>query len=191
MPSPDARIVRDPPAAIPSIVVWPGWQRMLHWLLAAFALVALATWQGGAVHEISGYIALAAVLARITLGIAGPRAARFAAFVRGPSVTLHYARALRDGHPPRYINHTPLGAWMVVTLLLLGLLAGASGALYVTDRFWGESWAIRMHALAAWPFVVLVPLHLAGVLHASVAHRENLVRAMIDGRKRTDTENPE
>lgn len=172
------------------VLVWPAWQRLLHWLLAASVIVALVTFQGGIAHEIAGYAALAATALRIVLGLAGPREARFSAFVRGPTQTLRYARDLLRGRTARHLNHTPLGAWMIVALLFLGLIGAAAGALYVTDRFWGESWVIRLHAVAAWPLVALVPLHVLGVLHASRAHRENLVRAMIDGKKRSDDEPP-
>jgi cytochrome b len=166
--------------------VWPAWQRLLHWLLAAAIIVALVTFEGGRVHEIAGYAALGAALLRIGLGLAGPREARFNAFVRGPSPTFAYAVALLRGHPPRHLNHTPLGAWMIVALLALGLVGAGSGALYVTNRFWGESWVIELHAIAAWPLAALVPLHVLGVIHASRIHHENLLRAMIDGRKRVD-----
>ena len=75
-------------------------------------------------------------------------------------------------------SHNPLGAWMVVVLLSLGAGAAVTGALYLTDRFWGEAWLIAAHALLAWPLCLLIPLHLAGVIHASRRHRENLVGAM-------------
>ena len=37
---------------------------------------------------------------------------------------------------------------------------------------------IAAHALLAWPLGLMIPLHMAGVIHASRRHRENLVSAM-------------
>ena len=158
--------------------VWPKWQRLLHAGLALTIVTALVTYEGGRLHELAGYAALALVLLRLALGFAGPVAARFSAFVRAPMVTWDYARAVWKRREARHINHNPLGAWMVVLLLSLGAGAAATGAFYVTDRFWGEAWLIAAHALLAWPLALLVPLHIAGVIRASRRHRENLVGAM-------------
>jgi cytochrome b len=43
----------------------------------------------------------------------------------------------------------------------------------------------EIHELAANASLLLILLHVAGVIWASRAHGENLVRAMIDGRKRS------
>jgi len=168
------------------VVVWPAWQRVLHWLLAAAVITALITFRGGVLHEAAGYAALVVAVLRIVLGFAGPRDARFGAFVRGPRATLAHAGALFRGRATRHVHHTPLGGWMIVTLLALSAVGGGAGALYVTDRFWGVDWVIALHGYACWPLVALVPLHVAGVVHASVTQRENLVRAMLDGKKRAD-----
>ena len=166
------------------VAIWPSWQRVLHVVLAGSVILALASFEGGVLHERAGWIALAAALARIALGFAGPRRARFVAFLRGPRATLEYARAWRRAREPRHLNHNPLGAWMVVVLLAFAALGAATGALYTTDRYWGEAWVIDAHAALAWPLTALLPLHLAGVVLAGRRHRENLVAAMLHGRKR-------
>lgn len=165
------------------VAAWPLWQRLLHGALGLTVLACLVTHEGGRWHEISGYAALGLAMLRLGVGLWGPVAARFASFVQGPRATWAYARQVRHRCAARHLNHNPLGAWMVLALLLLTALAGTSGALYVTDRFWGEAWVIVTHASTAWPLAGLVPLHLLGVWHASRAHHENLAAAMWHGRK--------
>ena len=61
-----------------------------------------------------------------------------------------------------------------------------SGWLYTTDAYWGVERVERLHALLALLadlLLVLAGLHVAGVLFTSARQRENLVAAMVHGRK--------
>jgi cytochrome b len=59
-----------------------------------------------------------------------------------------------------------------------------SGWLMTTDAFWGSELMEDIHESLANIALVLVGLHVAGVLWTSFRHKENLVRAMLTGRKR-------
>ena len=60
----------------------------------------------------------------------------------------------------------------------------ATGWLYGTDEFWGDRTVERIHVALAWAIVVLSVVHVAGVVVTGVVHGENLVAAMLHGRKR-------
>lgn len=172
-------------AAPPTTRVWDPLLRLLHWsLVVAFALGWATTAWFTTWHEAVGYGGLVVVLARVAWGLAGPRTARFASFVRGPRATWAYARRLLRGDAPRHLGHNPLGAWMAVALLACLPALALTGWLYRTDRFWGDVWLDYLHQAIAWTMLVLVALHVAGVVATSWRHRENLARAMLTGRKR-------
>jgi cytochrome b len=84
---------------------------------------------------------------------------------------------------------------MVIKLLLTLLVITVSGValdaaenragpLAATRLFLYRDQIIDLHVVSTNVGLGLVALHLLGVLHASIAHRENLVRALITGRKR-------
>ncbi|MEN9538818.1 MAG: hypothetical protein RLZZ126_1053 [Pseudomonadota bacterium] len=169
--------------------VWPPLLRMLHWVLALGVIGAFATheasraWRGLTVHEWLGYVALGAAALRVLLGFTGRSPWPFKAFVRSVPVTVAYARDVLAHREGRYLGHNPLGAWMVVALLANALVCALSGWLYTTDRFWGVAWVGTLHDLTGHLLVPLLALHLAGVVFTSIRHRENLVAAMLHGRK--------
>jgi cytochrome b len=172
----------------PPTKVWDRPVRLLHWaLVLTVATSAASLWLPLGLHQPAGYMALAAVVLRVLWGLAGgtrSNPARFAQFVRAPRATLAYARALLQRREPRHVGHNPLGAWMVLALLACVLGLALTGWLYTSDVLWGDERVEQMHGALAWALLVLVVLHLAGVVLTSLRHRENLVRAMFDGKKR-------
>ena len=159
----------------------------MHWtLVVAVTCVWITTLGWGLIrfHELAGYVTLAAVALRVLWGWTGGKYARFAQFVRGPRSVLRYADQIGTQSEARYLGHNPLGGWMVLLLIACIAGLGITGWLYTTDYFWGMAWLDQLHKCLAWGLLVLVMLHVAGVLFASLRHRENLVAAMFTGRKR-------
>lgn len=166
------------------VLVWDWPVRIGHWLLVgAFALAWLTseseTWR--LVHAWAGGTVVGVILFRLVWGVVGTRHARFASFVRGPGSVLDYLRGLISGRPLHTTGHNPAGGWAILALLALGLLTGASGWL-TYNEFGGEFFEEVHEALASTMLAVAV-VHVAGVIVGSLAHRENLVRAMLTGIK--------
>lgn len=175
--------------------VWDPFVRVFHWGLAsAFAAGWLTQEERYDWHLAAGYAVLGLVALRILWGLLGSRHARFTDFVRGPATVLRYLGQVARGRAPRYLGHNPAGGAMIVALLLAMLAVTLSGValdaaenragpLGDTTLFRYADIVARIHVVATDVSLVLIALHLAGVIHASLAHRENLVRAMVTGTK--------
>ncbi|MFM0515538.1 cytochrome b/b6 domain-containing protein, partial [Paraburkholderia sp. RL17-373-BIF-A] len=112
--------------------------------------------------------------------------ARFANFVPTPRAFAEYARAMAAGRERRYLGHNPAGGAMIIALLVLLTATGVTGWLLTTNTFWGSDALETLHGACANAVLVCVAVHVGGVLLASWRHRENLVSAMLTGRKRKD-----
>jgi len=167
------------------VKVWDRPVRLLHWtLVGACAVATLALWRYGDLHQPAGYVALVAIVLRLVWAAFGSRHARFTNFIRSPRTTLAYAADVLRGSERRYLGHNPLGGWMIVALMLtVGGLA-LTGWLYTSDWLWGDETVEAVHVALAWTLLALVILHVSGVLFTSLRHHENLVAAMLSGRKR-------
>jgi cytochrome b len=171
-----------------TVRVWDPLVRVFHWSLATAVFTAWFTEDGpGWLHDNAGYIALGLVAFRLVWGLVGTRYARFSEFVRSPRATLGYAADLVTGGERHYLGHNPLGGWMIVALLGMVAVTGTTGWLYTTDAFWGVKWMEELHEICANSLIFLVALHVAGVVFTSWRERENLVRAMLTGRKRAES----
>ncbi len=164
--------------------VWDAFVRIFHWgLVTSFAVAWLSGDDWKSLHIWAGYAAAGLIGLRLVWGLIGTRYARFSQFVRSPLVVASYLRDVATGREARYLGHNPAGGVMIVALLatLSGLCL--SGWLLTTDTFWGSELMEGTHEALANLALVLVALHIAGVVLASLRHHENLIRSMVTGRK--------
>lgn len=172
----DIGISATAPEPFRSVRVWDLPLRLFHWLLvAAIALAFLSSEEESALnhwHILAGWIAAMLIVFRIFWGFAGGAHSRFSSFVR-PSAVAGHVRDLVRGQPKPSLGHNALGALSV--LLLLGMIAATiwTGAALMEDA----------HELIGWALLGLIGVHVAAVLLMSFLTRDNLIRAMVTGRK--------
>ena len=170
--------------------VWDPFVRLFHWGTVTLVAVCFLSSDMKWLHEPVGYAVLALVVLRVLWGLVGSRHARFTSFVTGPRTVLRYLRGLWRGTPEHYVGHNPAGGIMVVLLLGLLLVVGVSGWMTETDRWFGVPWVDHLHHRSAHLLLLLAGVHVAGVVVSSWLHQENLLRAMLTGRKPVTGQTP-
>jgi cytochrome b len=185
------------------IKVWDLPTRLFHWALLASLVLAYFTSAARplgwlfALHLAGGYAVVLLLLFRLAWGIFGGEHARFASFLSGWAAVKRHAGDLLRLAPVRSLGHNAIGGWMIALMLatllaivLTGLLAqgttGGAGPLSGVLPAALVRPVGSLHKLLGNAILVLAGLHVAGVLAESLLNRENLVRAMITGRKRAE-----
>ena len=173
-----------------TVAVWDPLVRFFHWTVAAAIVIDFFVLDDGRYwHRAIGYTAAAALAVRIVWGFVGTRHARFADFWPTPRSVASHVRALLSGEDRKQLGHSPLGA--VVMLLLMALLAGISitGWMMRLDAFWGAEWLEEVHEVLANAIIAVASLHVVAAIVESWRHRENLIWAMVIGKKRASAGN--
>ena len=168
-----------------TVRVWDPVVRFFHWGLIAsltVAWVTRGTWDQ--VHKFAGYAMAVLLVIRLIWGFAGSTHARFSDFVKTPRTTLGYMRAMMRGRAPRQLGHNPPGAAMILALMVLLAAIVITGHMMTTNTYFGVDWVENAHKFTTYIVLGLASLHIAGVLFSSLEHRENLIAAMVSGRKR-------
>jgi cytochrome b len=185
IPLPDEKPPPVQSNALTAVPVWDLPLRLIHWTLAVSVLIAWFTANVfDAVHEIAGYVVIVLLLLRLMWGIVGNRHARLRNSIRPLRITLNYLRQMMHGEPGRYLGLNPAGAAMALALLLSLAVSSISGWMQVTERYFGNEWVELVHTYSSNLVLGLAVVHVMGVLLACVLQKENLVRAMITGKKR-------
>jgi cytochrome b len=184
-------------------IVWDLPTRVFHWSLVALvgSNLFLISPRGGlhtVVHFVSGYAVAGLLLFRLLWGFVGSPRSRFADFLHRWPVVKGYIERLKRFDPPHSVGHNPLGGWMIVVLLSALLAMIATGLLAASRRAAGPlaglvplplaTLAGLVHSLISDLLIALIVVHLAGVAIDWFLTGDNLIKAMLTGRKRLPAE---
>ena len=165
-------------------LIWDAPTRTFHWLLVLSFLTCYLTGEDdrwALLHVTGGFTVSLLILFRLIWGFFGSRHARFAAFVRGPRAVMDYLKQMIKGRPAHFAGHNPVGAVSILLLLILGIVVVSSGILIFEEV--SLSYLEEIHEWSSHLMLMVVGIHVLGVAASSYLHQENLVKAMITGRK--------
>lgn len=185
-----------------SVKVWDPFVRIFHWALVLSFFIAYITEEDFlTIHTFAGYTVLALILLRIFWGVIGTRHARFSDFTYSPQTIKNFIKDTLNLKAKRYLGHNPAGGAMILLMIMSLLITTLTGlAVYGIEEqagplsnwyiqnnsFWGDFFE-ETHEFFANFTLFLVIIHVAGVIVESFIHKENLVKSMIDGEKRSET----
>ena len=166
------------------MLVWDVPTRVFHWLLVLCFAGAWLTSESERlqmIHYAFGYSAVALVLFRLVWGFVGTKYARFTQFLRGPNEMAGHIKSVLSSHQHSSPGHNPVGGIVMVGLMLIILLIGLTGYWGVKE-FLGDFMSEAHEAIASLALGLAI-LHIAAAVTMSLLQKENLIRAMVNGKK--------
>ncbi len=189
------------------IKVWDFPTRAFHWILVIamaicvytsynfsdfYELGPVGSYSAMALHQYAGVVILALLVFRIIWGIVGATTSRFSNFIKCPSHILNYLKKSVTSTE----GHNPLGALMVVALILMLLIQVTTG-LFLEDNTYMftdapladsikgslRSDLLSIHALGRTVLLWLIGLHITAVFAYLFVKRQNLIRPMLTGKR--------
>ena len=167
-----------------AIMVWDMPVRVFHWLLVVCFAGAWLTSESerlAMIHYAFGYTACLLVLIRLVWGLIGTRYARFSQFLKSPKAVIGHFMVMLRGQPHHDVGHNPAGGLVMVALMLLILVIGASGYLSVKEFL--SNFTSEIHESVASLALALVILHILAAIVMSLMEKQNLVKSMVNGKK--------
>jgi len=179
-----------------TVKAWDPLIRIFHWSLVFFFLVAFVTeddWMS--LHVQAGYAVSFLIGFRLFWGLVGTRNARFLSFIKSPKIVMSHLKGMLCFKRSHYLGHNPVAAVMVILLILSLSLVCFSGLVVIASEgqgpladtlfaSWRGEWMEEVHEFLANFTMLLVIAHVSGVIFSSFLEGENLVKAMITGRKK-------
>lgn len=199
----DATLDRDAPAASREVRAWDLPTRLFKWTLVALVAGSWLSYRfadfGLVWHRSIGYAILILLVFRLLWGLVGSSTARFSAWVSAPWTAARYGLDVARGRARPYLSHNPLGAWMIIALMLMVGAQGIAGLFTVDsngifggpfaqldpleDPTWIQKTLSRFHHQAYYWLLGFIAVHVAVNLFYQFAKGDPIIKAMITGRK--------
>jgi cytochrome b len=170
--------------SLEAIPVWDRFIRLFHWTLVSCVVIDYTVLDDGDdLHQWLGYLAAALVVIRVVWGFIGTPHARFSDFFPTPTRIRQHVKGMLSGSTERHDGHNPLGALMILALMIQVLAVCLTGWMQSLDAFWGEEWLQELHEHAANLLIALASLHALAAIVMGRLERTHLIRAMFTGVK--------
>ncbi len=184
------------------ISVWDPLVRIFHWTLVISFFTAYFTEDDfQTIHTWAGYTIISLLIVRIFWGFVGTKHAKFSDFIYSKQEIIRFIKDTFAFKAKRYLGHNPAGGAMIFLLILSLIITTTTGLfLFAIEEGQGplaallsSDWSVledafeELHEFFANFTLFLVFIHVAGVLVESFIHKENLVKSMINGKKKIDS----
>lgn len=185
-----------------TVAAWDLPTRLFHWSLVTLIVLSWVSRKYGDAglvwHTWNGYAILVLIVWRLIWGVTGSSTARFKSFFYAPWHAARYAVDFALRRPRHFLGHNPLGGAVVFAILgIVGLQAvlGLFSFYYEDESNNGKGPLANLISEAAGVtvttlhekvfdlIVAVAALHILANLLYLVWKGENLVKAMISGRK--------
>ncbi|MBU2871605.1 cytochrome b/b6 domain-containing protein [Colwellia sp. E2M01] len=177
-------------------LIWDLPLRIFHW---CFAFTIFGSWYTAEnkddyidLHMQLGYVALGLIIFRVLWGIIGPKHARFSQFIPSPKTLITYLK--KSDAKQATPGHNPLGALMVITMIILITLQAVSG-LFIDDDIFSsgpyngavsdgiENIMSFIHHNTFNFMIAAIVMHISAIFFYWIIKKQNLVLPMITGKK--------
>jgi cytochrome b len=162
-----------------TLKVWDFPLRLFHWVLVltiAFAFISAEEGSLSSWHITAGWVAALLIIFRIVWGFVGGEHARFRDFLHPTKIGGHI-KGLIGRRGEASLGHNALGGIAILAMLALVVATVWSGATMQGEA--GE----ELHETIGYSLLALIAVHVIAVVMMSIWNRENLIVAMISGRK--------
>lgn len=179
------------------IKIWDIPTRLFHWSLVVLFVFLIVSGESDDLmeyHFYAGYLLSGLILFRVIWGVVGTRYARFTSFNLNLAEAIQYTKALINSDQQSHYGHTPAGSVMVILMLLLISMQLVTGMMSTDDIIWNgplynfvdedtAGLAGEIHEATQLLLQILVGLHVLAIILYKYRFKEELVPAMLHGKK--------